>query len=473
MAVDAPKQLRAMQSLSARLLVLTMAFVMLSEVLIYLPSIARFRMTWLEQRLDEAHLSMLALIETTDPMVSRELRLKLLEQVGAHSIALRLPARRYLALSEDMPPNIDAVVDLTRDNVLLAIADALRLLAPGPIETIRVIGMPKAQRSAVVELVLPVSPLRTALIEYSWRILTLSLIISVVTAMLVYMALRWLIVHPMQRITASMVGFREAPEDPNQLLIPSMRRDEVGIAERELAEMQRQLRQALRQRARLAALGLAVSKVNHDLRNILATAQIVSDRLTASDDPEVRRLTPRLIDSLDRAIALCSSTLQYGRLDEPPPNRLKFRLAGLVDEVGATVAMPHASSLQWRNNVPPELVVNADREQMFRVLLNIAGNAAQAMGNRGIIEINAHQLAGRVEIDVRDNGPGLPPRAREHLFEAFAGTSRPGGSGLGLPIARDLMRAHGGDVQLVESGPGGTQFRLLLPSQGSDRALLH
>jgi len=456
---------QSMRSLSARLLVLTMAFVMLSEVLIYLPSIARFRLTWLDQRIDAAHLSLVALIETPNSRVSDELKDTLLSRVGAHAIALKVADKRYLVLTDDMPPGIDKTFDLTTAGIVAAIGDSLMLLIDARQMTFRVLGKSTQQPDAMIEIVLSSTPLRDALIDYSWRILTLSLIISASTAMLVFTALRWLIVRPMQRLTQSMTGFRRAPEDQSQMLAPSGRADEIGIAERELAAMQREIRAALRQRARLAALGLAVSKVNHDLRNILATAQIVSDRLAASEDPDVRRLAPRLIESLDRAIALCTSTLQYGSANESPINRSRFFLRPLFDEVGATITLPLDGKVEWIAAAREDLAIHADREQLFRILLNMGNNAANAMmaNGGGKIEVTAERAGGRIEIDMRDNGPGLPPKAREHLFEPFAGTSRAGGTGLGLPIVRELLRAHGGDIELIATGPAGTHFRLRLP----------
>jgi signal transduction histidine kinase len=283
--------------------------------------------------------------------------------------------------------------------------------------------------------------------------------------MLVYATLQWLLVRPLRRLSESMIAFRHAPEDETQMMVPSGRSDEVGVAQTELAEMQRELRTSLRQKTRLAALGAAVSKVNHDLRNILATAQVVSDRLTVSDDPEVRRITPRLIDSIDRAINLCSRTLRFGQADEPPPTRANFSLAKLIDEVGSMVGLPADERIQWRNAVPIGLEVHADREQLFRVLLNLGRNACLAISGTGQIEIKAAYDGDAVAILVRDTGAGLPLPVRQHLFEPFSGAGRSGGTGLGLAIASDLMRAHGGAIRLEATGADGTCFRLELPRQ--------
>ena len=305
--------------------------------------------------------------------------------------------------------------------------------------------------------------MRAAMLDYSRRILALSIVISLITATLVYLSLQLLMVRPMRRITESMMAFHSAPEDASKDVTPSGRSDEIGVAQRELAQMQADLRAALKQKDRLAALGTAVSKINHDLRNILATAQIVSDRLGASADPEVRHLTPTLIDSIDRAISLCGRTLTFGSADEPPPQRGVFALSELVDDVGATVGLPADDRIVWLNEVPAALPVEADREQMFRVFLNLGRNSIQAIAGNGTIRVTAKSADDKVTIDFADSGQGMNEKAQTHLFKPFTGTSRTGGSGLGLAIARDLMRAHGGDIRLLRTGPEGTTFRLELP----------
>ncbi len=451
-----------LKSLSARLLVLTAFFVMLSEVLIYVPSIARFRVVYLEQRLAAAHLAVQALQATPDNMISEELERELLAQVGARAVILKREESRQLMLSDDMPPKVDAMFDLHDKAPMGLIRDAFELLAFGP-RVIRVIGPVPSKPELTVEVLLNEGPMRAAMLDYSRRILALSIVISLITGTLVYLSLQLLMVRPMRRITESMMAFHNAPEDASKDVTPSGRSDEIGVAQRELAQMQADLRAALKQKDRLAALGTAVSKINHDLRNILATAQIVSDRLAGSADPEVRHLTPTLIDSIDRAISLCGRTLDFGSADEPPPQRVAFALSELVDVVGATVGLPADDRIVWLNEVPAALPVEADREQMFRVFLNLGRNSIQAIAGTGTIRVTAKSADDKVTIDFADSGQGMYEKAQTHLFEPFTGTSRAGGSGLGLAIARDLMRAHGGDIRLLRTGPDGTTFRLELP----------
>jgi len=114
-----------------------------------------------------------------------------------------------------------------------------------------------------------------------------------------------------------------------------------------------------------------------------------------------------------------------------------------------------------RNDVTDEIELNADRDQLFRILTNLLRNATQAGAET--ITVSAKSNGRWVEIDVADDGPGLPPRAREKLFRPFEGSARAGGAGLGLAIARELVRGHGGDLTLVDTDKDGTRFRIALP----------
>jgi signal transduction histidine kinase len=227
--------------------------------------------------------------------------------------------------------------------------------------------------------------------------------------------------------------------------------------------MQGDLRAALTQRTHLTALGEAVSKVNHDLRNILATAQLVTDRLGDVRDPTVRQVVPRLMQSIDRAIKLCSQSLNFGSAEEPAPHPVALNLRELADDAVAYAGLPGDGGISWRNDVPAELTINADRDQMFRVLMNLARNAIQAMPGGGAMTLTAECGPDGVVMDFGDNGPGLPEKARAHLFEAFTGAARAGGTGLGLAIAKELVVAHGGELSLVSSDGDGTRFRIDLP----------
>ncbi len=453
------------KSLSARLLLLTIFFVMLAEVLIYAPSIGRFRLVYLQERLAAGHLAVLALEATPDQVIGEDLERELLMHVEAYSVALTMPNQTKLMLMTTTPGLVDASYDLREGTFFGLIRDAAMTLLGDGERVLRIVGVSPQDPAIQVEVVLEEAPLRREMVEmvgYSGRILALSLAISLFTAALVYVSLHLLTVRPMRRITDSMARFREDPEDASGVIRPSTRSDEVGIAQRELATMQEGLRHALQQKARLAALGTAMTKINHDLRNILATARLVSDRLTSSDDPEVRRVTPTLVGAIDRAVDLCAQTLNFTREGAPVVEPCRFDLGELVAEVGGVLEGQVNGKAVLQGVLDGRYEIEADREQLHRVLSNLGQNAIQAGATR--VEINARRNGDRIVIEVSDNGPGLAPRAREQLFHPFTGSSRPGGTGLGLAIARELMRAHGGDIRLERSTGEGTCFRLTLPA---------
>jgi signal transduction histidine kinase len=476
------------KGLSARLLVLTIFFVMLAEVLIFVPSMARYRLTYLEEKLASAHLAVLTLDATPDQMVSEELEGELLGYVGAHSIALRRPGEGKLMLMRQSPGPVDASFDLRDAGALGLIADAFGSLSGPGDRVIRVVGSSPHQPAASVEVVIDEQPLCQAMVAFGERILALSLAISLMTAALVYVALHLLLVRPMRRVTASMTRFREDPEDVTAQIRPSNRTDEIGVAERELSSMQERLATALHQKTRLAALGIAVTKVNHDLKNILSSARLVSDRLADSDDPDVRRIAPTLLRTIDRAVHLCQQTLNFTQEGPPQLAVSRFDLAELVDDVAGEIAAaqtngpaadgtaappaemdgPGGPGGPVANRLPAGLQVEADRDQLYRVFSNLVRNAVEAGASR--VEVAAETGEGRLAISLLDDGPGLPPRARDNIFQPFAGTVKQGGTGLGLAIARDLVRAHGGDITLTGSDASGTAFRIDLPRRAQARS---
>ncbi|MBT5048517.1 MAG: HAMP domain-containing histidine kinase [Rhodospirillaceae bacterium] len=453
--------------LSARLLLLTIFFVMLSEVFIYAPSIGRFRVSYLQERVAAAHLASLALEVPPDNMVSAQLRQELLDHAGAHGIVIKRPASKSLVLSTDMPPKIHATYDLAKGTFFGLIGDAFMTLAEDGSRVLRIIGRSPQNPNVEIEVVVSEEPLRMAMIDYSARILALSILISLMTAVAVYFSLQWLFVRPVQSLTASMVSFREDPEDGRRLVVPGTRSDELGVAQRELADMQRGLRDALMQKTRLAALGTAVTKINHDLRNILATAQLVSDHLDSTDDPNVKRIAPTLMGAIDRAVTLCSKTLRFAQEDSSALEMMWFPLRPLVEEVAVSAGGEPESLQRFDNSVEQDIRLHADRDQIFRVLNNLVRNAYEAGAHHVLVTAQADH--NQTVIEIVDDGPGLPDRIRANLFQPFTGSTRVGGSGLGLSIARDLMRGHGGDVELKRTGDDGTVFRLVLPLEVSVR----
>ena len=451
----------ARAGLSVRLLLMTIAFVMLAEVLIYAPSIGRFRLTYLQERMAAAHLAILTLDATPDQMLGDDLRLELLAHVEAYSMALTRRGRGKLMLDSGVPFEIDQSFDLREVGFFGLIRDAFAALVAERDRVVRIVGPSPKDSDVLVELVIDQTPMQEEMIAYSERILALSLVISLFTAALVYLTLHLIMIRPMLRLTENMGRFKDDPEDETRVLEPSERADEIGQLQRELAAMQDGLRAALQHKTRLAGLGTGVAKIHHDLKNILATALVLSDRLQQSDDPEVSRVTPRLMDAIERAAKLCEQTLTFTREGPVHLERSRFDLRDLVDEVGASLPARVNGAATWRNRLEGSIEVTADREQLHRVLTNLGQNAIEAGATR--VEVSARAANGSLHIAVRDDGPGLVPRARERLFQPFAGSARSGSTGLGLAISRELMRAHGGDIRLQSSTGEGSVFDLELP----------
>ncbi len=456
------------KTLSGRFLLLSILFVMMAEVLIFVPSVANFRISYLQQRLEKAQIASLALLATPDDMVSPELNAELLKNAEVLNIVLRRNAVRELVLSNPIPHPVDATFDLRKVGTLDAIRDALACAFAPKDKILRVIGMPVKGAGNEIEIVLMAEPVRQAMLAYAKNVLLLSLLISAVTGLLLFLALQVLISRPISKVIASMLRFRDAPEDAHNIITPNASITELHQAEVALRELQTGLNASLRQKERLAQLGGAVSKVSHDLRNMLTTTQVLADMLDMSDDPKVKRMSPKLMNSLSRAVNLCERTLAFGKADEPEPELRDLPLKTLVEDVIDNESLQaDMEKVQVISTVTGDIVVRVDPEQMFRVFTNLIRNARQAIegtGRNGVITITARETRDGVEVCLRDTGPGLPEKAQEHLFKPFQGNARQGGTGLGLAIAAELVRGHGGRLELIETSPAGTTFRIFLSS---------
>jgi signal transduction histidine kinase len=474
--------------LSAKLLLLTIAFVMLAEVLIFVPSVANYRVVWLLDRISAARIAALAADANRGGTIPANVKRELLENAKVLSISIKLNnARRMVLQAEEQsviarhydlrPPSQSSLTgSLSRRFGL--IADALGVFLAPKNRIIRVQGHPMSSDNGMfgpgdfVEITLPEEPLRAAMVGYAVNILLLSIVISIITAALIYFALVRLLVRPMRALSTSMLHFAEQPEDPGRIIEASTRGDEIGTAERELQQLQKDLQQMLKQKDHLAQLGLAVSKINHDLRNMLASAQLMSDRLTSVDDPTVQRFSPKLIASLDRAINFCDATLRYGRAEEASPRREMLVLADLVGEVGDGLGLPR-DGMTWEVSIEPNILVDGDRDQLHRVLNNLVRNAVQALESMPPpsprrISVRGSRESGWTRIWISDTGPGVPEQARARLFQPFKGGVRRGGTGLGLTIAAELVKAHRGRLTLVDAAErivAGAEFLIEIPDR--------
>ncbi|WP_099050751.1 sensor histidine kinase [Pararhizobium polonicum] len=459
------------RGLSGKLLFLTVVFVMLAEVLIFVPSVANMRIRWLEDRLNTAAAAGVVVDGLQDVQLSRPLQEETLMATGTKAIVLRRKDESRLIAAEDMPPQVDAQYDVAAMTPFSAICDAFDTLLFGGDKVVRIYG-PVGDSDAIIEVVMEDASLRKAMLIYSRNVFFLSIAISLFTAALIFLAINRLMIVPIRRMTANMQDFAVEPSDPARVLEPALGRDELAVAGQHLSAMQQQLQKTLKQQKNLADLGLAVSKINHDMRNILASAQLISDRLADVDDPIVKRFAPTLLRTIDRAVGYTTEVLSYGRTTEPEPHRRFVRLRPLVSDVGEMLAIDPGAGIEFHIQIPDDLQIDADSEQLFRVVHNICRNAVQALmndhaesGSPRTISVSALRTGSVVSISVDDTGPGMPPKARENLFAAFRGSARSGGTGLGLAIARELVLAHGGTIALVEKATPGTLFRIELPDR--------
>ncbi len=446
-------------SLSARLLLLTVIFVLIAEAAVFAPTMGRFRLDYLREKLAAAHLTMSAL-ESVPQSIEPEMRDRLLTQSGMLYMTVDYPDMPLVALGVDQGAAPTYHFDLRADRFWHLIFDAFAAMVRRGEVIIAVKDVSPADSRVLVEGVLPESPLRAAMWAYAGRIFVLSIVISVTTAALVYLSLQWLAVRPLHKLAESMTGFQEAPDDPERIIVPSSRNDEVGIAERSLADMQRELRTALLQKDRLAGVGTAVTKISHDLKNILASAVLESARLEAVSDAKIKRITAGMVESVDRASNLAASTLRFAKEGLPDVRKSSVNLADLLEGICCST-QSLLGDCEIKISDTRSVTLSIDPELTRRVLENLLINASEAKATKIELSLRSEKT-GRL-LYVQDNGSGLPPRAVENIFVPFAGSGRTGGSGLGLPIARELMRAQGGDLELAATGPSGTVFEVHFP----------
>ena len=467
------ERVSARASLGTKLLVLTILFVMVSEVAIFVPSIANYRLNWLNDAHRNASVAAAIIAET--PNVPEGLKLRLLTATNTIAISHREGNRRRLLAMAMPPTSVDRHIELGNETIFQSIVAAFDTLFAPNGRIIRVVAMPPGLDEEV-DIILDETPLRQAMLAYSGNILALSLVISMVTALLVFMSLRWLFVKPVRRLADAMIDFAEDPEDARRVILPSGRHDELGEAERSLAAMQHQLADTMTERRRLAELGLAVSKINHDLRNLLASAQLFSDRLAMVQDPQVQRMVPKIVRALDRAVGYTGGVLAYGRAGEAPPSRRLVDLAHLAEDVGELLGLDTHPSIDFRIIVDDRIEIDADPDQLYRVLMNLCRNAMEALESNSHdsvvrrLAIAAERYGSVVRIVVSDTGPGIPARVRENLFQPFKGNGRRGGTGLGLAISAELVKAHGGTLSLIDAATGAS-FEIIIPDRPIDIAV--
>jgi signal transduction histidine kinase len=471
--VRAPLRTRGL-GLTGRLLILTIGSALLVLALFYTTRLSVARENWLRDRLVAARTATLVFGTDQDGVLSEDLMMKILNTVGAKMISVQTRDRRLLLNATSPPPTPDYVFDLSNASLSEAVEAGFQTLF-APRGSILKVSGPAPMDGARIEIMVDQTPLIDAMWRLSRTYLAISVLLSTLVTCVLWVALWQMVIRPVRRLTSNIIAFGERPQETARIVAPSGRNDEIGRAETALAAMQGSLAHELGQRKRLAELGMAVARINHDLRNMLAAAQLISDRLATIPDPLAQRLAPRLVATLDRAILFCQSTLTYGAAREQAPMRRRFDLREIVRQVVETAEATGCGSIVYSIEIPPNFELFADPDHVQRIFENLSRNAAQALHSQGprgdrppAIRFAAIRTEGVALMEISDSGPGFPQEQAPRIFEPFHLSTREGGSGLGLAIAADLVARNGGSISLAPAQPDdfycGARFLITLPT---------
>jgi len=444
---------------------------MLAEMLLFIPSVALHRQGWIDDRAEQAGLMAQALTGVPNYQASESLTKQFMEDTYVAQMSAKSDDIKRFLLGEP-PAEIGRMIelDLRKPNRIPSLIAPLQDVFSGRQDVLRVIVNSPVEGQETLELLILRHNLRMELLDYLLNILWLSLIIAIITGSLIYLAMSAMIIRPVEQLAEDMTAFREDPERRRNIQSRSKRQDEIGQLQREFTDVKQSQRAAFRQRERLAGLGLAVAKINHDLRNVLASALLISDRLSMNPDEKMATMGERLTRTVERGIGLTEDVLSYSKAETADPQIQDTRIAFTVGEAAADVIAQFPGT-QFRNVIPTELMVQTDPDHAYRIFHNLFRNAAQAMaahdGPVRRLQVNAEILDGLAELRISDTGPGLPERAKDNLFQAFSGahahSANTKSTGLGLSISKELAKAQGGDLNLMSSDESGTRFLLTLP----------
>ena len=459
--------------LSGKLLLMTIGFVMLAELVIFIPSAATYRQDWLQERADQAALLAQAFKGEPNFEAGEILTSQFMEQTDVIMMSAKREGTSVFMLGHPPDDGDISLIDMREKNKqnLPRFRDAFGSFFGGKEGHLRVIYDSPVKGQDALELLIPKVKLRTALREYFKNIFWLSLAIAIITGSLIYLAMLFLIIRPIVNLANDLSQFREEPLKRRRDKPISARKDEIGQLEREFHEMKKGVRASLKQRERLATLGMAVAKINHDLRNVLASASLVSDRLASDQDERISKMGGRLTRAIDRGVKLTGELLNFSQSNREGPEIQPMKISLLLGEAASDTLGNYATGprkVSFINDVASDVTVLADPDHAYRIFQNIFRNAAQAMAampdDNAIrtLSVEAESNGEEVIIRVIDTGPGLPEKAKNNLFKAFASSTGRGNTGLGLTISRELAQDLGGDLVLGSTGANGTVFNVTL-----------
>jgi len=457
--------------ISGKLLLMTIGFVMLAELVIFIPSATTFRQDWLNDRAQQAGLLAQALTGVPDYEASEILTNQFMHDTDVIMMSAKRDGMNEFMLGH--PPEAEGVelVDLREARRFPLFRDAFRAFFGSSQGSLRVLATSPVQGQDALELIIPKVKLQRAMRDYAKDIAMLSLVIALITGLLIYLAMLFMIIRPIEKLATGLADFRQDPETRRSNVPPSSRKDEIGQLQREFYDMKQGVRASFKQRERLATLGMAVAKINHDLRNVLASASLISERLEGDQEERIAKMGGRLTRAIDRGIKLTSEVLNFSLSGQDEADLDVVRISLLVGEAAGDTIGGFGTGrrrITFTNNIPSEMIVTADKDHTYRIFHNLFRNASQAMAKMPDddavrnLTVEAIPSGDHISILVKDTGPGLPEKAKNNLFKAFASASGRGSTGLGLTISQDLAREQGGDIMLESTSKEGTIFAVSL-----------
>ncbi len=451
-------------SISGRLAILTFGFVFLMSSITLFPALAIFRESELQERIEEAALVALALTTNPIPEIDIDQSSALLEKAQILDLAVIDEGQRKRLLLPYEKVTLTGRVDLTNLSFINRFVDGFKCALNSEQGIYLISGIPSFEFERV-EAMVSIRTICSQVRMGASRFLFMSFGLALATSFLITFAVSRLVVRPVHFLTKTISNFDGKGISKKVEIRNPIR--EFQNAEKSLKEMQDRVINSFEQQRRLATLGESVSKIQHDLRNMLSTAQLLADNLEESEDPKVRRSAPRLLRAIDRAINLSSQTLTYGNLHAHTPKFSLGKLAPVINEVMEDEALLDSSgNITFSVDCDQALEVHTDFQILKRILQNLIRNARQALEElgEGKILISVKENEG-INICVRDTGPGLKEETVQHLFEPFRGSTRSNGSGLGLAIGKELSELIGGSLKLSSTSSIGTEFLIELPNK--------
>lgn len=447
--------------LSGQLLILTVLFVLLAEAVIFFPSASSFRKDWFKERgVSAGHLA-IALNAVPESYNRMMLSQTFMDDTSISVMKTSKDGKSKLVLGTPPQNSELELIDMRNGQPGLQLGATLSAFANKE-GYFRVLAQPPESIESL-EYLVPKRALQQAMESYWYNILGLSILIAIITGILLYSVLHFLIIKPLQCLGDDVADFQADPAAPLKEKRTHDRKDEIGELSRAFTDMQTGVQSSLEQRKRLADLGLAVSKINHDLRNVLTSAQLVSDRLAMDKDERIAKMGERLVRAVDRGVRIAEGVLEYGSEKDEILDLETVNLSEVASEA-ANDTLRRFPGVTFENQIDPKLAARADADHTYRIFQNLIRNAAQALKDRpeAKVTIEARNGGDKVYTTLSDNGPGLPAKVRETIFTPFTTGGGRGRTGLGLTISKELAEAQGGNIILVSSDDKGTAFELTL-----------